>query len=58
MVKMLRCRDIGVDCDGVIKANTEEELMKKVAKHAQKVHGISKISPEMAAKVKAAIKEV
>jgi len=58
MVKMLRCRDIGVDCNGVIKAKTEEELMKKVAEHAKTVHGISKISPDMAKKVKAAIKEV
>jgi len=42
----------------VIKAKTEAELMKKVAEHAKTVHGISKISPELAAKVKAATKEV
>jgi len=58
MAKMLRCRDIGVDCDGVIRAKTEEELMKKVAEHAKTVHGMTKISPEMAKKVKAAIKDV
>jgi len=58
MAKMLRCRDVGVDCDGVIRAETEEELMGKVAEHAKTAHGITKISPELAAKVKAAIKEV
>jgi len=58
MAKMLRCRDIGVDCDGVIRAETEEELMRKVAEHAKTVHGMSQISPDMAAKVKAAIKDV
>jgi len=58
MTKMLRCRDIGVDCDGVIQAETEEELMRKVAEHAKTVHGMSEISPDMVAKVKAAIKEV
>lgn len=57
MAKMLRCRDVGVDCDAVIRAETEEELMRKVAEHAKTVHGISEISPELAAKVKAAIKE-
>jgi predicted small metal-binding protein len=57
MVKMLRCRDVGVDCDGVIRAETEEELMRKVAEHAKTVHDISEISPDLAAKVKAAIIE-
>ena len=55
---MLRCRDVGVDCDGVIRAETEEELMGKVAEHAKTAHGITEISPELAAKVKAAIQEV
>jgi predicted small metal-binding protein len=58
MTKMLKCRDVGVDCDGVIKAETEEELTRKVAEHAKTVHGMSEISPDMVAKVKAAIKEV
>ena len=58
MAKMLRCRDVGVDCDAVIRAETEEELMRKVAEHAKTVHGMSEISPDIAAKVKAAIKEV
>jgi len=58
MAKMLRCRDVGVDCDAVIRAKTEEELMKKVAEHAKKAHGMSKIPPELAKKVKAAIKDV
>ncbi len=58
MAKMLRCRDVGVDCDAVIRAETEEELMRKVAEHAKTVHGMSEVSAELAAKVKAAIKEV
>jgi len=58
MAKILRCRDVGVDCDGVIRAETEEELMKKVAEHAKTVHGMTEISPEMAAKVKAAIRDI
>ncbi|MFX1263586.1 MAG: DUF1059 domain-containing protein, partial [Promethearchaeota archaeon] len=29
MVKTLRCRDVGVDCDGVIRAETEEDLMRQ-----------------------------
>ena len=58
MVKVLRCRDVGIlDCDFVARGNTEKEIMRKVAEHAKKVHGINDISPDLAAKVKAAIKE-
>lgn len=58
MGKKLLCRDVGVDCDTEICAETEEELMKKVAEHAKTVHGMTEISPETAAKVKAAIRDV
>ena len=57
MGKTLRCRDVGVDCDAVIRAETESELMEKVAEHAKEVHGMTEISPEMATKVKAAIQD-
>ena len=58
MGKMLLCRDVGIDCDTEIRAETEEELMQKVAEHAKMAHGMTTISPETAAKVKAAIKDV
>jgi len=58
MAKMLRCRDVGMDCDFVVRAETEEELMRKVAEHAKTVHGMTEISPDLAAKVKTAIKEI
>lgn len=57
MGKKLCCRDVGVDCDAEIVAETEEELMGKVAEHAKTVHGMTEISEETAAKVKAAIKD-
>ena len=58
MGKMLRCRDAGVDCDFVVRAETEDEIMEKCAEHAKSVHNMTEISPELAAKVKAAIKDV
>ena len=36
-------------------APTEDELMRKVAAHAAKDHGVTDVPPELAAKVKAAI---
>lgn len=59
MAKVLRCRDLGVGCPREIRAESEEELMKLAAEHAEKDHGISvsSLPPEMVAMVKAAIKD-
>ena len=56
MEKVIRCRDVGFDCNGVIKAKTEEEALKLAAEHAMKVHGLKEITPEIVAKVKSAIR--
>lgn len=46
-MKILHCRDAGFDCEGVIRANSEEEVLNQAAQHAQEVHGVS-VTPEMA----------
>ncbi len=56
MAKVLRCRDVGFDCDGVIRAETEEEILKKAAEHAQTVHNLKELSEEVVEKVRAAIR--
>ena len=57
MQKVIRCRDVGFDCDGVIKAKTEDEALKLAAEHAMKVHGVKEITPEIVKKVKSVIRE-
>jgi len=57
MAKVLRCSDVGFDCGFEARADTEVELMKKVAEHAAEVHGMKEISEEVAAQVKAAIRD-
>ena len=44
MTKILRCKDIGVDCDFVASGKTEEEVLKKAAEHARKDHGIQRVT--------------
>ena len=56
MEKVIRCRDVGFDCNGVIKAKTEEEALRLAAEHAMKVHGLKEITPEIVAKVKSVIR--
>ena len=56
MEKVIRCKDVGFDCPGVIRASTEDEAMKKAAEHARSAHGIKDITPEIAAKVKSVMR--
>lgn len=57
MAKVIHCSDVGFDCDGVIRAETEAEVLKKVAEHAEKVHDLKEISEEVLAKVRKAIRD-
>ncbi len=55
-MKTLHCRDAGFDCDAVVKAATDDEVLTIAAGHAAQVHGVS-VTPEMAAQIKTLIKE-
>ena len=57
MAKIIRCRDIGMDCDFEARAETEEELLKKVAEHAGTTHNMTEISEDVLSKVRAAIQD-
>ncbi len=57
MTLVVRCREIGFDCDGVIKAESEEELMKQVAAHADEVHNVTEVTPELVEKVRSVVYE-
>jgi predicted small metal-binding protein len=54
--KYIACAEIVPDCPFTASAATDEELLKKVAAHAAHDHGITVVTPELAAKVTAAIK--
>jgi predicted small metal-binding protein len=54
--KRIACAEIVPDCPFTASAGTEEELLQKVVAHAAHDHGITEVTPELAAKVKAAIR--
>lgn len=56
MTQHIACKDIVRGCAFEASAETEEELMKKVAEHAAEQHGVEEVTPELAAQVKAAIR--
>ena len=57
MTKVLKCRDVGVDCDFVARGATVEEVMEKAREHAGKDHGFAEIPAELAEKARAAIQD-
>jgi predicted small metal-binding protein len=54
----LACKDAGYNCEHVMTAETEEELMKKAGEHAEKVHNLKSqdMTPEVVSKIKSVIK--
>lgn len=41
MTKELRCRDVGFDCDAVVTAESEDDILAQVVDHAKAVHGLT-----------------
>ncbi len=58
MTKSISCADAGADCSWSTTAETEDELMKKVAEHAKEEHEGMEVTPELVAKIKSHIKEI
>lgn len=56
-MKHIACADIMPGCSYTAEAETEEQLLEKVAKHARETHGVQEVTPELVAKVKAKITE-
>ena len=57
MAKVLRCRDVGMDCDFVAQADTEEEILQHAAAHARVAHNMQEIPAEVITVVRMAIRE-
>jgi len=57
MAKHIACNDVVNGCGFTATAPNEGELVEQVATHARESHGVEEITPELAARVKAAIKD-
>ncbi len=57
MAKELKCGDLIPGCKAVVEGKDEAEVMAKAAEHAKNAHGLEQITPELAGKVRSAIKE-
>ena len=52
----IACNEVVLGCGFTTSADTEEKLIDQVATHAAQDHGVPEVTPELAAKVKAAIR--
>ena len=56
-MKVLKCRDVGVNCDFEARVKDDAEILRQAAEHAKGCHQGVQMTPELPAKIKAAIKE-
>jgi len=56
MAKIVSCRDLAVDCDFVVRGETEQDILQQCTEHARKDHGMTEIPAELADKVLGAIR--
>jgi predicted small metal-binding protein len=57
-MKELKCSDAGFDCDAVVRADSEEEVMAQAAEHVRDVHGMAEIDDTTANHIRSQIQEV
>jgi len=57
ITKVLRCSDLMHGCDYVARADSEDELMQKAAQHGREKHGMQRVPPEVAQKIKSKIRD-
>lgn len=55
-MKTLDCRDAGFDCEGKLRAENEEEILKQAAEHARTEHNVQ-VTPELAEQIRTLIKD-
>lgn len=54
----LRCREVGFDCEGVVRAETEEAVLRQAAEHAKTVHGMTQLDDATVRQIRSKIHSV
>lgn len=57
MALEFRCEDVGVVCRGKLQADTPEELVGKIAEHADQEHGVSEMTETLVDYAKTLVRE-
>jgi predicted small metal-binding protein len=57
MTRELRCRDAGFDCDAVVRAESDDEVMAQATEHVRDVHGMTEIDDTTANHIRSQIQD-
>lgn len=57
MEKVIHCRDLGYECDGMIRARNEKEAIEMAILHAERAHGLEQVTPEVIMRFRSAVRE-
>ena len=57
MSKYIECKDLFPGCEFKAEADSDAELLKKVAEHAASSHGITEVTEDIVSKAKGCIRE-
>ena len=57
MAKALHCNDVVPNCEYVARGDSEQEVLQQAAEHARTAHNIADVTPELADKVRSAIRD-
>jgi predicted small metal-binding protein len=57
MEKLLRCRDMGLDCDFEACGESAEEALKTAVDHAQAIHGLKDLSDKDRMRARTAVQD-
>ena len=58
MARILRCRDVGMNCRFEAQGKTVDEVLKQAAAHARAEHGVKRVTQEYLKSWKKLIKTV
>lgn len=57
MSKVLRCNDVVGNCDFVARGESEQDVLQQASEHARTAHQVSEVTPELAEKVRSAVRD-
>jgi predicted small metal-binding protein len=57
MPKVLHCNDVVGNCDFVAHGESEQDILQQAAEHARAAHQVNEVTPELADKVRSAIRD-
>jgi predicted small metal-binding protein len=57
MSKVMRCNDVVGNCDFVARGESEQDVLQQAAEHARTAHQVNEVTPELADKVRSAIRD-